>query len=93
MSLSDSDQDTDFRCFELSIQTLVVVVSALLYNLFFGLDQSDCPLPCATFSTEVNFLSRVDLDTSGIEINFLPSVEVQYTYMCLSSVFNIEVCT
>ena len=65
--------------------TLVVIVSALLYNLFFGLDQSDCPLPCATFSTEVNFLSRVDLDTSGIEINFLPTVEVQYTYIvCLS---------
>ena len=55
-------------------------LSAKLTNLFFGVDQSDCPLPCVTFSTEVKYLSRMDssMDSfvSGIQLNFLPTVEV-----------------
>ena len=51
-------------------------LSAQLTNLFFGVDQSDCPIPCVTFSTEVKYLSTMDSYPSGIQLNFLPTVEV-----------------
>ena len=47
------------------------------FEHFFGLDQSDCPLPCATFSSEVKILSTIYLDTPGVEISFLPTMEVK----------------
>ena len=65
----------------LDINTHIIFLSALLYNLFFGLDQSDCPLPCATISTEVKFLSRVDQDTHGVDINIIPIVEVKCIFV------------
>ena len=47
-------------------------LSAKLTDLFFGVDQSDCPLPCVTFSTEVKYLSRMNSNDSGIQLYFLP---------------------
>ena len=43
--------------------------------MFYGVDTSDCPLPCRTFSTEVKFISESD-DYHGLVLNFLPTVEV-----------------
>ena len=43
--------------------------------MFYGVDTSDCPLPCRTFSTEVKFISESD-EYHGLVLNFLPTVEV-----------------
>ena len=73
----------------LLINTDIIFLSALLYNLFFGLDQSDCPLPCATISTEVKFLSGFDQDTPGVDINFIPIVEVKCIFVSVFCKFFI----
>ena len=44
-------------------------------DLFLGVDPSDCPLPCRTFSTEVKFFSKLD-ELVGFGLFFLPTVEV-----------------
>ena len=44
-------------------------------NLFFGVDPSDCPLPCKTFSTEVKYFYQSD-EHLGISLSFLSTVEV-----------------
>ena len=43
--------------------------------MFYGVDTSDCPLPCRIFSTEVKFISESD-EYHGLVLNFLPTVEV-----------------
>ena len=43
--------------------------------MFLGVDSSDCPLPCRTFSTEVKFFSKLD-ELVGFGLFFLPTVEV-----------------
>ena len=49
----------------------------LLYDLYFGVDQSDCPLPCTTVTSEVKFLSRLEWEHGGgVSFSFLPTVEV-----------------
>ena len=51
------------------------LLSAKLGNLFFGVDPSDCPLPCKTFSTEVKYFYQSD-EHLGISLSFLSTVEV-----------------
>ena len=51
------------------------LLSVKLDNLFFGVDPSDCPLPCKTFSTEVKYSDESD-QQFGIYLSFLPTVEV-----------------
>ena len=51
------------------------LLSAKIGNLFLGVDPSDCPLPCRTFSTEVKFFSKLD-ELVGFGLFFLPTVEV-----------------
>ena len=50
----------------------------LLGYLWKGIEESDCPLPCETFSTETKrIISNKNQDYDGYSINFDQNVEVK----------------
>ena len=56
---------------------LQCIPSGKLENLYLGSDSSDCPLPCATFSTEAKVSSEVD-EYLGFLLNFVSTVQVTF---------------
>ena len=63
------------------------LLSAKLGNLFFGVDPSDCPLPCKTFSTEVKYFYQLD-EHLGISLSFLSTVEVvNFILFCVGNIW------
>ena len=50
--------------------------SVHLDKLFFGVDPSNCPLPCSTFSAEIKLLQMVESPKSNMILDFLPIIEV-----------------
>ena len=54
------------------------VFPVVLYNLWVGIDESDCPLPCETFSTEIKrTIPAKKQDSTAFEINLEENVEVK----------------
>ena len=51
-------------------------ISVQLENLFIGVDPSNCPLPCSTFSAEIKLLSILETPKSKMILDFLPTIEV-----------------
>ena len=75
-----------FFTFEFSFLT-----SAKILNLFYGDDQSDCPLPCSTISTETRLSNQqVGLAPGAIMVSFENTVEVKFgKFFCLFVPHNV----
>ena len=53
----------------------ISLISGALENLFFGIDASDCSLPCETFSTETKLTSTINSDYTGFSLTYKETVE------------------
>ena len=53
------------------------LIPGVLENLYFGVNESDCPLPCEIFSTETKLTTSIkSQDSTGFTIYLQQHVEV-----------------